>query len=148
MPLKQFEEEANVHVPTYLDLLKARLHHYLSQAVRRRGVIHAPIPFGKDNQASIALLFSGGVDSIVLAALCHDHVPLDQLIDLINVELQLSIPHWNCLRRMIQNWTARIRFHFLRIIGRLLYCPFEKCNLVGRIVIGDSLLRTWIIQNC
>ena len=47
---------------------------------------------------------------------------------------------------MIQNWTARIRFHFLRI-GRLLYCPFEKCNLVGRIVIGDdSLLRMWIIQ--
>jgi hypothetical protein len=55
------------------------------------------IPVGKGNQASIEILFSGRVDSIVLAALCHDHVPLDQPIDLINVELRLSIPHWNCL---------------------------------------------------
>ena len=59
--------------------------------------LHAPIPVGKGNQASIEILFSGRVDSIVLAALYHDHVPLDQPIDLINVELQLSIPHWNCL---------------------------------------------------
>jgi hypothetical protein len=56
------------------------------------------ILIGKGNQASIAILFSGGMDYIVvLAALCHDHVPLDQPIDLINVELRLSIPHWNCL---------------------------------------------------
>ena len=55
------------------------------------------IPVGKGNQASIEILFSGRVDSIILAALYHDHVPLDQPIDLINVELQLSIPHWNCL---------------------------------------------------
>jgi asparagine synthetase B (glutamine-hydrolysing) len=83
-PLKQFEEEANVHVPTHLLKAAERLHHYLSQAVRRR-VIHAPIPVGKGNQARVAVLFSGGVDSVVLAALCHDHVPLDQPIDLINV---------------------------------------------------------------
>jgi asparagine synthetase B (glutamine-hydrolysing) len=31
------------------------------------------------------VLFSGGIDSVVLAALCHRHVPSDQLIDLINV---------------------------------------------------------------
>ena len=94
-PVK-FEKEPNV--PTHLIRSAERLHYNLSKAVRRR-VIRAPIPAcdsdgnGKgngnsdkhDNQASVAVLFSGGVDSVVLAALCHDHVPLDQPIDLINV---------------------------------------------------------------
>jgi asparagine synthetase B (glutamine-hydrolysing) len=35
--------------------------------------------------ASVAVLFSGGVDSAVLAALCHAELPLDEPIDLINV---------------------------------------------------------------
>lgn len=35
--------------------------------------------------ASVAVLFSGGLDSMVLAALAHAHVPADQPIDLINV---------------------------------------------------------------
>lgn len=35
--------------------------------------------------ASVAVLFSGGVDSAVLAALCHAELPIDEPIDLINV---------------------------------------------------------------
>lgn len=35
--------------------------------------------------ARIAVLFSGGLDSMVLAALAHAHVPIEQPIDLINV---------------------------------------------------------------
>ncbi|XP_038171500.1 asparagine synthetase domain-containing protein 1 [Arvicola amphibius] len=35
--------------------------------------------------ASIAILFSGGVDSMVLSALADRHVPLDEPIDLLNV---------------------------------------------------------------
>ncbi|CAO2616252.1 Asparagine synthetase domain-containing protein 1 [Lemmus lemmus] len=36
-------------------------------------------------KASIAILFSGGVDSMVIAALADRHVPLDEPIDLLNV---------------------------------------------------------------
>eukprot|EP00899_Mesostigma_viride_P019034 jgi/Mesvir1/27131/Mv25132-RA.2 len=35
--------------------------------------------------ASVLMLFSGGVDSMVLAALAHRHVPLEEVIDLANV---------------------------------------------------------------
>lgn len=35
--------------------------------------------------ASLGILFSGGVDSMLLAALAHRHVPLDQPIDLLTV---------------------------------------------------------------
>ena len=57
----------------------------LDRAVQRR-VMHAPTPNSNStNDASVAVLFSGGIDSVVLAALSHRHVPLLQPIDLINV---------------------------------------------------------------
>lgn len=36
----------------------------------------------------MAVLFSGGLDCTVLARMCHDLVPLDQGIDLINVAFE------------------------------------------------------------
>lgn len=48
----------------------------LSEAVRRR-TVGVPPP--------VAVLFSGGIDSAVLAALCDRHAPPDQPIELINV---------------------------------------------------------------
>lgn len=57
----------------------------LDKAVERR-VAHPPSPKSQStNDASVAVLFSGGIDSVVLAALSHRHVPVDQPIDLINV---------------------------------------------------------------
>ncbi|CAH8499770.1 unnamed protein product [Dicrocoelium dendriticum] len=40
-----------------------------------------------------AVLFSGGIDSTILAVLCHRHVPRDQPIDLINVAFEQSGSH-------------------------------------------------------
>ena len=62
----------------------------LDTAVRRR-VIHAPhtTESGFD-EARVAILFSGGVDSVVLAALSHYHIPSEQHIDLINVAFASS----------------------------------------------------------
>lgn len=56
----------------------------LDRAVERR-VAHAPQSHSNTNDASVAVLFSGGIDSVVLAALSHRHVPPKQPIDLINV---------------------------------------------------------------
>lgn len=65
-------------------------HALLDRAVRSR-VVNAPKPgIGDANDcgagaASVGVLFSGGIDSVVLAAMCENHVPPEQPIDLINV---------------------------------------------------------------
>ena len=65
-------------------------HSLLDRAVRRR-VVNAPKPETDDandggaGAASVGILFSGGIDSVVLAAMCDNHVPPEQPIDLINV---------------------------------------------------------------
>ena len=92
-----------------LEQASDKLHQYLNQAIRRR-IIDAPITIptsklgqsetsntpmnpkdGTNDEASVAILFSGGVDSVVLAALCHDHIPINQPIDLINVAFANNI---------------------------------------------------------
>jgi asparagine synthetase B (glutamine-hydrolysing) len=37
------------------------------------------------SSSRLAILFSGGIDSMILAALADKHVPQDQTIDLLNV---------------------------------------------------------------
>ena len=65
-------------------------HALLDRAVRRR-VVNAPKPETDDANdggacaASVGVLFSGGIDSVVLAAMCDNHVPPEEPIDLINV---------------------------------------------------------------
>mmetsp|Transcript_10351 Transcript_10351/g.21479 ORF Transcript_10351/g.21479 Transcript_10351/m.21479 type:complete len:789 (+) Transcript_10351:102-2468(+) len=62
----------------------------LDRAVRRR-VAQAPIPSSNATKgASVAVLFSGGIDSVVLAALSNTHVPKNQPIDLINVSFHVG----------------------------------------------------------
>jgi asparagine synthetase B (glutamine-hydrolysing) len=78
--------------PTSIIGASEQLFLQLDRAVRRR-VIHAPKPLTNDNYADdarVAILFSGGVDSVVLAALSHFHVLSDQYIDLINVAFASS----------------------------------------------------------
>ncbi|XP_006636734.2 asparagine synthetase domain-containing protein 1 [Lepisosteus oculatus] len=67
----------------------------LSEAVRRRvqslpkeSQAESPL----DDKADIAILFSGGIDSMILAALADRHVPLEKPIDLLNVAFQLQEP--------------------------------------------------------
>lgn len=55
----------------------------IDKAVERR-VANAPSAYSKTD-ACVAVLFSGGIDSVVLAALSHRHVPSSLPIDLINV---------------------------------------------------------------
>uniref|UniRef100_A0A3Q1GGE8 Asparagine synthetase domain-containing protein 1 n=1 Tax=Acanthochromis polyacanthus TaxID=80966 RepID=A0A3Q1GGE8_9TELE len=72
-----------------------RLIDVLSEAVRRRvqslpsGLQDSPLA---NDQASVAILFSGGIDSMVLAALADRHVPAHQPIDLLNVAFKLQEP--------------------------------------------------------
>lgn len=67
----------------------------LSEAVRRRvqslPFIEEAESFNKD-KANVAILFSGGIDSMILAALADRHVPIHETIDLLNVAFKLQEP--------------------------------------------------------
>lgn len=71
-----------------------RLIDVLSEAVRRRV---RSLPLRGDSppawsRANVAILFSGGVDSMILAALADRHIPAHEPIDLLNVAFKLQEP--------------------------------------------------------
>lgn len=69
----------------------ARLVDVLGEAVRRR-VGSLPHPPPACGRANVAILFSGGIDSMVLAALADRHLPDHEPVDLLNVAFQLQEP--------------------------------------------------------
>jgi asparagine synthetase B (glutamine-hydrolysing) len=96
-------EDRETNIPLQLSKNSEVLHFHLDRAVRRR-VIHGPKSMkavGSPNkndeshktdrdEATVAILFSGGVDSVVLAALTQNHIPPNETIDLINVAFASS----------------------------------------------------------
>ncbi|NWV76502.1 ASND1 protein, partial [Dasyornis broadbenti] len=70
----------------------------LSEAVKRRVLCLfraqdqkiREVPSMSDTKARIAVLFSGGIDSMVIAALADKHVPLEEPIDLLNVAFMMK----------------------------------------------------------
>ncbi|WFD44993.1 hypothetical protein MPSI1_003669 [Malassezia psittaci] len=63
-------------------------HHLLSECVKARVTNIRRVPGQKASDAQVAVLFSGGVDCSVLAALAHTHIPNNQPIDLVNVAFE------------------------------------------------------------
>ncbi|KIY45371.1 hypothetical protein FISHEDRAFT_23907, partial [Fistulina hepatica ATCC 64428] len=72
------------HIPTELDHTVNEFSMQLVDSVRRR-VVDVPSLGG---EARVAVLFSGGVDSAVIAFLADRHLPKDEPIDLLNVAFE------------------------------------------------------------
>ncbi|KAF9769482.1 hypothetical protein IL306_013089 [Fusarium sp. DS 682] len=64
------------------------LHFRLVESLRLRVLDVPQPPNATPADARVAVLFSGGLDCTVLARLCHDMIPVDQCIDLINVAFE------------------------------------------------------------
>lgn len=60
----------------------------LGNAVRRRVTSISQIYRNHGTEASVAVLFSGGLDCTTLALLAHQHIPAHESIDLINVAFE------------------------------------------------------------
>lgn len=127
----------------------------------RLRVLDVPAPPGAGGlqaQTRVAVLFSGGLDCTVLARLCHELMPLDQGVDLINVAfenprvaanaqkakggeaLELSDIYEACPDRM----TGRKSFAEIRAV-----CPGRAFRFVA--VCPPRLfppLRLWIPNTC
>ncbi|XP_072468742.1 asparagine synthetase domain-containing protein 1 [Notamacropus eugenii] len=106
LPQGLFESDRSSCIPATIENLQIflkddhmkkvvhQLIHVLSEAVKRRVLCLSRTEslflnedlskaFGK--KANIAILFSGGIDSMVIASLADRHVPFDEPIDLLNV---------------------------------------------------------------
>ncbi|KAJ7042501.1 asparagine synthase-domain-containing protein [Mycena alexandri] len=76
-----------LETPDYLTQAVDDLINHLNRSVELR-VRNIPQSSGGTGTARLAVLFSGGIDSTVLAFLAHRHVPLDEPIDLLNVAFE------------------------------------------------------------
>ncbi|KIK04283.1 hypothetical protein K443DRAFT_93427 [Laccaria amethystina LaAM-08-1] len=74
-------------IPSYLSQVVDDLIDQLNRSVLLR-IRNIPRISGPSRSASVAILFSGGIDSTVLAFFAHKHIPLDEPIDLLNVAFE------------------------------------------------------------
>ncbi|KTW29523.1 uncharacterized protein T551_02139 [Pneumocystis jirovecii RU7] len=70
-----------------LDIYVNEFYHILKQALYVRTI---SIPLESVNQPRLAILYSGGLDSSVLARIIHEILPVDEPVDLLNVAFENS----------------------------------------------------------
>ncbi|KAJ6574847.1 asparagine synthase-domain-containing protein [Mycena capillaripes] len=78
---------AGLETPDYLTQTVDELIKHLDRSVELR-VRDIPQSLVHPGAARVAVLFSGGIDSTVLAFFAHKHIPLDEPIDLLNVAFE------------------------------------------------------------
>ncbi|NWI49570.1 ASND1 protein, partial [Calyptomena viridis] len=99
----------------------------LNEAVKRRVLCLSrdqdqetrEVPSMSHEKAHVAVLFSGGIDSMVIAALADKHVPVGEPIDLLNVAFMVKEPTKH------KGTTAR---HISHEVQLDLLCPSETCQ--------------------
>ncbi|KAJ7225769.1 asparagine synthase-domain-containing protein [Mycena pura] len=74
-----------VEIPPHLEPV---VEDFIAHLDRSVGLRVCSIPQPHPGAARVAVLFSGGIDSTVLAFLAHKHTPLDEPIDLLNVAFE------------------------------------------------------------
>ena len=91
----------------------------------------------RNRKANVAVLFSGGIDSMVIAALADHHVPLDEPIDLLNVAFmtkEKTIPvNFNKKGRKQKNHCEMPSEEFSKSAAAAAASPGEQFNVPDRV---------------
>ncbi|XP_062313593.1 asparagine synthetase domain-containing protein 1 [Osmerus eperlanus] len=115
-------EGKRLHVNSLIDVL--------SEAVRKRVQClpsELQVSASPDSdQAAVAVLFSGGIDSMILATLAHRHIPAQQPIDLLNVAFKMQKP------KMLES-TKKTNTHNLKPRDGTASCTQNEFDVPDRI---------------
>ncbi|NXJ79458.1 ASND1 protein, partial [Trogon melanurus] len=84
------EEHKKKLVGQFIDVLSEAVKRRVLSLVRDEDQKTGEVPSMSNRKAHVAVLFSGGVDSMVIAALADKHVPLEEPIDLLNVAFMIK----------------------------------------------------------
>ncbi|PPQ98886.1 hypothetical protein CVT24_003517 [Panaeolus cyanescens] len=74
-------------IPDHMNEAVANFIDHFDQSVKHQ-VVNIPPSLSSTTKANVAVLFSGGIDSTVVAFFAHRHLPLDEPIDLLNVAFE------------------------------------------------------------
>ncbi|NWR70652.1 ASND1 protein, partial [Centropus unirufus] len=84
------EEDKKKVVHRFIDVLDEAVKRRVLSLFRDEDEKTREVPSMTNRRAHVAVLFSGGIDSMVIAALADRHVPLGEPIDLLNVAFMIK----------------------------------------------------------
>ncbi|NXW48003.1 ASND1 protein, partial [Nyctiprogne leucopyga] len=113
------EERKKKLVHQFIDVLNEAVKRRVLSLFRDEDQKARGVPSMSDRKAHIAVLFSGGIDSMVIAALADKHVPVREPIDLLNVAFMIK-------EQAKQKGTTRK--HTNQEVQLDLLCPQESCK--------------------
>ncbi|NWQ77535.1 ASND1 protein, partial [Columbina picui] len=113
------EESKKTTVHQFIDVLNEAVKRRVLSLFRGEDQKTREVPSISNRKAHIAVLFSGGIDSMVIAALADKHVPVGEPIDLLNVAFVTK-------EQAKQKGTSKERAN--REVHVDLLCPQESCK--------------------
>ncbi|NXL36072.1 ASND1 protein, partial [Glaucidium brasilianum] len=84
------EEHKKKIVHQFINVLNEAVKRRVLSLFRHEDQKKKEVPSKYNRKAHVAVLFSGGIDSMVIAALADKHVPLEEPIDLLNVAFMMK----------------------------------------------------------
>ncbi|NXJ50686.1 ASND1 protein, partial [Spizaetus tyrannus] len=113
------EEPRKKLVCQFIDVLNEAVKRRVLSLFRDEDQKTREVPSMPNRKAHVSVLFSGGIDSMVIAALADKHVPLEEPIDLLNVAFMIK-------QQAKQKGTAKK--HTSQEVKLDLLCPQESCQ--------------------
>ncbi|NXE97861.1 ASND1 protein, partial [Menura novaehollandiae] len=113
------EEHKKKLVCQFIDVLNEAVKRRVLCLFRDQDQKTREVPSMSHKKANVAVLFSGGIDSMVIAALADKHVPLEEPIDLLNVAFVIKE------QAKHKGTTKRRTNHEVQLES---LCPQESCQ--------------------